>query len=102
MAVKDSNIIRFTNCFIIRDHKIIRDDLWIRNGKIVNPEPIYFAEKAMADICIDCKNMLISPGYIDLQINGWFKQNFSQFYIKSFYIYLSFKSIVLIFRWFWL
>ena len=87
MAVKDSKIIRFTNCFIIRDHKIIREDLWIRDGKIVNPEPIYFVEKRMADISIDCKNMLISPGYIDLQINGSFKQTFHYFIFYFSFVY---------------
>lgn len=72
MAKQNSKIIRFTNCHILRDHQIIREDLWVRDGRIANPEPIFFMEKRMADISIDCKNMLISPGYIDLQINGLF------------------------------
>ncbi|XP_054156712.1 N-acetylglucosamine-6-phosphate deacetylase-like [Oppia nitens] len=70
-------IIRFTNCQILRDHKIISEDLWVRNGKIINPEPIYYLEKRLADIVIDCNNRLIAPGYIDLQINGHFGYDFS-------------------------
>ncbi|CAG2111430.1 unnamed protein product, partial [Medioppia subpectinata] len=65
------------NCEILRDHKIIREDLWVRNGKIVNPEPIYYLETRLADISIDCKGLLIAPGYIDLQINGHFGYDFS-------------------------
>jgi len=70
MAKQDSKVVRFTNCYLLRDHRIIREDLWIRNGKIANPEPIFYLEKRTPDISIDCKNMLIAPGYIDLQING--------------------------------
>ena len=65
-----TKVIRFTNCQILRDHEIIREDLWVRDGKIVNPEPIYYLERRPADISIDCKSLLIAPGYIDLQING--------------------------------
>ena len=72
MTETDSKIIRFTNCQILRNHKIIGEDLWVRNGKIVDPEPIYYLEKRLSDISIDCKNLLIVPGYIDLQINGEF------------------------------
>lgn len=63
-------IIQLTNCFILRDHQIIREDLWVRDGRIVNPEPIFFTERREADIKIDCDNKLLAPGYIDLQING--------------------------------
>ena len=65
-----TQLIRFTNCRILRGHKIIREDLWVRNGKIIDPEPVYYLERRLADISIDCKNLLIAPGYIDLQING--------------------------------
>lgn len=63
-------LIQFTNCRLVRNHKLITDDLWIRNGIIVNPEPIFFDEKAEAHKKYDCKNAIIAAGYIDLQING--------------------------------
>lgn len=62
--------IQFINCRLIRDHKLIVDDLWVRNGKIINPEPIFFDEKIIADQQIDCNGAIISPGFIDIQING--------------------------------
>ncbi len=68
--MEDTKIFQFKNCYIMRDHKILRDDLWVRNGRIVNPEPIFYEEKKMPDVVYDCDNMLIAPGYIDLQING--------------------------------
>lgn len=64
---------QFINCRILRDGKIITEDLWVRGGKIINPEKIFFDEQIRADERIDCKNFIISPGFIDLQINGEFK-----------------------------
>lgn len=63
-------LIQFVNCRILRDHKIIKEDLWVRNGKIENPEKVFFDEKIQSDLKVDCKNAIIAPGFIDLQING--------------------------------
>ncbi|KAK9753517.1 Amidohydrolase family [Popillia japonica] len=68
---------QFKNCRILRNHKIQKEDLWIRNGKIINPEKIFFDEKTKADIQIDCRNAIIAPGFIELQINGGFGYDFS-------------------------
>jgi N-acetylglucosamine-6-phosphate deacetylase len=68
---------RFRNCKLIRHHALLIDDLWIRNGKIINPQEIFFDEKIQADIEYDCQGVLIAPGYIDLQINGAFGHDFS-------------------------
>lgn len=64
------DIVQFHNCFILRGGKILKDDLWTRNGKIINPEKVFFDEKAYADVRIDCQGSLIAPGFIDVQING--------------------------------
>lgn len=63
-------LIQFVNCRILRDHKIIKEDLWVRNGKIIDPEKVFFDEKVQSDLRVDCKNAIIAPGFIDLQING--------------------------------
>jgi N-acetylglucosamine-6-phosphate deacetylase len=94
-------LIKFKNCRILRDHKIIREDLWVRDGKIINPEKVFFDEQRQAHLVnlithqssstclmtsksvfflsqqIDCHNAIISSGFIDLQINGSFCQIFS-------------------------
>ncbi len=43
-------LIKFKNCRILRDHQIIREDLWVRDGKIINPEKIFFDEKQKAHL----------------------------------------------------
>ncbi|KAF4524689.1 hypothetical protein B566_EDAN009533 [Ephemera danica] len=67
---KNTNLIQFVNCHVLRDHKIVKEDLWVRDGKIINPEKIFFDEKIICDYKFDCHRALISPGFIDLQING--------------------------------
>ncbi|GFN81608.1 N-acetylglucosamine-6-phosphate deacetylase [Plakobranchus ocellatus] len=64
------HLYQYTNCRILRDGKIFIEDLWVRDGKIMNPEVLFFVEKVNADQRIDCSNMIIAPGFIDLQING--------------------------------
>ncbi len=61
---------QFKNCHLVRNHEIVSDDLWVRNGKIVDPEKVFFDERNTADQVIDCQNAIIAPGFIDIQING--------------------------------
>lgn len=70
MSSSSVKTIQFTNCNLIRDHQLIKEDLWIRNGKIINPEKVFFDEKIKADKRINCDGAIIAPGFIDLQING--------------------------------
>ncbi|XP_072040402.1 N-acetylglucosamine-6-phosphate deacetylase-like [Amphiura filiformis] len=70
-------VTKFKNCRILVNHKIIREDLWVRDGKIINPEKLFYSEKGHADKEVDCGNCIISPGYIDTQINGGFGVDFS-------------------------
>ena len=63
-------LVRFSNCTLLRHHHIISDDLWVRNGKILNPEKVFFDERIRADVVTDCEGLLIAPGFIDVQING--------------------------------
>ncbi|XP_061193102.1 N-acetylglucosamine-6-phosphate deacetylase-like isoform X1 [Saccostrea echinata] len=78
--VKMSNlgrIFKYTNCRLIRGGDLITDDLWVRDGIIVNPEEIFFQEKVSADVVVDCKGAIICAGFIDVQINGAFGEDFS-------------------------
>lgn len=68
--VNKSELTRFTDCFILRNGKIFKEDLWVRNGKIVNPEEVFYVEQVEADRTVNCDNNLIAPGFIDIQING--------------------------------
>lgn len=66
---------QFHNCKILRNSKIYEEDLWVRDAKIVNPEKIFYDEKIIADVKINCNGALVSPGFIDLQINGKYFYN---------------------------
>ncbi|KAJ2950579.1 hypothetical protein O0L34_g8827 [Tuta absoluta] len=72
-----SGLTRFHNCLILRDSKIIKEDLWIRDGKIENPERVFYEEQAEADVTVNCEGLLIAPGFIDIQINGGWGIDFS-------------------------
>ncbi|XP_071549567.1 N-acetylglucosamine-6-phosphate deacetylase [Panulirus ornatus] len=72
-----SKIYQFINCRLVRDGCIIKEDLWFRDGKIINPEPVFFEERVLADVTVDCHDALICPGFIDIQINGGFGYDFS-------------------------
>ncbi|XP_050342232.1 N-acetylglucosamine-6-phosphate deacetylase [Nymphalis io] len=76
MKVK-SGLTRFHECFILRNSKIIKEDLWIRDGKIVNPEHVFYVEQVEADVTVNCENSLIVPGFIDIQNNGGWGVDFS-------------------------
>ena len=55
----------------------MKEDLWVREGKIIDPEPLFFDEKVTWDEQVDCQGALIAPGLIDLQINGAFGIDFT-------------------------
>lgn len=42
----------------------------MREGKILDPEKLFFDEQGCADLRVDCNNNIIAPGFIDVQING--------------------------------
>ncbi|XP_037726938.1 N-acetylglucosamine-6-phosphate deacetylase [Drosophila subpulchrella] len=74
---RSHRLLQFTNCRLVRGHRIIHDDLWVRDGRIVNPEPVFFDEQVKSHCRIDCGGAIIAPGYIDLQINGGYGVDFS-------------------------
>lgn len=45
-----SSLIKFKNSRILRNHKIIKEDLWVRDGKIIDPEKVFFDEKRQAHL----------------------------------------------------
>ena len=74
---KKDFIVQFTNCRIVRGNQLVNEDLWIRNGKILDPEKIFFDEKQQSGLQIDCDNLIITAGFIDTQINGGFGHDFT-------------------------
>uniref|UniRef100_A0A672JYM6 Amidohydrolase domain containing 2 n=1 Tax=Sinocyclocheilus grahami TaxID=75366 RepID=A0A672JYM6_SINGR len=77
-SVSDAPITQFVNCRILKDHKLQWEDLWVREGKILNPEKLFFDEEGFADHKVDSEDKIIAPGFIDVQINGGYGIDFSQ------------------------
>ena len=67
----------FRNCYLLRDHEVRKEDLWVQDGRVINPEPLFFGRNKNFDVEIDCHGALIAPGLIDLQINGGFGVDFT-------------------------
>lgn len=42
----------------------------MREGRILDPEKLFFDEHGYADKHVDCEGSIIAPGFIDVQING--------------------------------
>ncbi|KAI8612121.1 hypothetical protein BC830DRAFT_600304 [Chytriomyces sp. MP71] len=75
-------VVQFVNCDVLRDGKITRDEtLWIQGGKIVDASTSFFAG-IYPDEVVDFGNRkrrpLIVPGFIDVQINGYFGYDFAE------------------------
>ncbi|CAL8107490.1 unnamed protein product [Calicophoron daubneyi] len=70
-------IIRFSDCYILKDEGLIRDDLWVRNGRFIDGQKLFFSERKQADIIFHLKGCVISPGFIDIQVNGGYGYDFS-------------------------
>ncbi|XP_044512985.1 N-acetylglucosamine-6-phosphate deacetylase [Gracilinanus agilis] len=73
----EAAVVQFTNCRILRDGKLLREDLWVREGRILDPQKLFFDEKRAADEQRDCGGHILAPGFIDVQINGGFGVDFS-------------------------
>lgn len=55
--------------------------MWVSNGKILDAEAYFYSKtqchNMIPDVVIDAKEMIVSPGFIDIQINGGYGVDFS-------------------------
>ncbi|KAJ3140374.1 putative N-acetylglucosamine-6-phosphate deacetylase [Physocladia obscura] len=74
-------ITKFTNCDVLRNGKIVKDEtLWVRGGKIVDPAALFYGSFDGPNEVVNLgdKKSLIVPGFLDLQINGYFGCDFAE------------------------
>lgn len=73
-------ITKFTNCRLVKGDELVEQDLWVSSltGKIVRSQEVFYGEQVIPDITINLGGRIISPGLIDVQLNGAFGFNFSQ------------------------
>lgn len=57
----------------------MQEDLWISSlsGTILEGQEVFYEQKRKPDVVLDCGGKIISPGFIDMQLNGGFGVNFS-------------------------
>ncbi len=65
-------ITKFTNCRLVKDSALIASDLWIdsQTGKILDSQTAFYGEHLVPDQIVDLAGKIISPGFIDVQLNG--------------------------------
>ncbi|KAI0365927.1 Metallo-dependent hydrolase [Pilatotrama ljubarskyi] len=75
-----NGLICFTNCLLpTEDGSLVLKDLWIdeRRGVILDSQRTFFQRKERPDRTIDLGGNILSPGFIDIQINGAYNFDFS-------------------------
>lgn len=74
-----SFVTKFTNCLLVRGSSLVAEDLWVSSltGKIVRSQEVFYTQNVVPDETIDLHGRIISPGFIDVQMNGAFGFNLS-------------------------
>lgn len=76
---EENELFQFVNCSVLREEGLKKEHIWIRNGRILDERSVFFEEKRMADVQVDCSGLIVSPGFIDVQLNGGFGIDFSTY-----------------------
>ncbi|KAI0062403.1 Metallo-dependent hydrolase [Artomyces pyxidatus] len=75
-----NGLICFTNCLLpLEDGSLVRKDLWIdeRRGVVLDAQRTFFSKKQRPAREIDMQGNIVSPGFLDIQINGAYGFDFS-------------------------
>ena len=72
-------ITKFTNCRLVKGDELVEEDLWVssKTGKIVRSQEVFYTQHAVPDATVNLGGRIISPGLIDVQLNGAFGFDFS-------------------------
>lgn len=73
------SITKFTNCRLVKGNDLLEQDLWVSSitGKILQSQQEFYSHHTIPDRVIDLGGRIVSPGLIDVQLNGAFGFNFS-------------------------
>ncbi|EXJ81075.1 hypothetical protein A1O3_07363 [Capronia epimyces CBS 606.96] len=79
MPASTMRVTKFTNGYLLRDGQLVPGDLWISSetGRIISPQSAFYSAHLTPDKVIDLDGKILSPGFIDVQINGCYNIDFS-------------------------
>lgn len=74
-----NGITKFTNCRLVRGNSLVEEDVWVSSttGKILETQAAFYDDGVLPDQTINLGRRILSPGLIDVQLNGAFGLNFS-------------------------
>ncbi|KAF4599940.1 hypothetical protein EYR40_007046 [Pleurotus pulmonarius] len=75
-----NGLVCFTNCLLpLEDGSLVEKDLWIdeRQGTILDAQKTFFIRQERPDRIIDLGGNILSPGLLDIQLNGAYGFDFS-------------------------
>ncbi|KAF1999993.1 carbohydrate esterase family 9 protein [Amniculicola lignicola CBS 123094] len=78
-AILSNGVTKFTNCVLVKGNDLVKEDLWISSvtGKILNGQDLLYGQRIAPDNIIDLGGRILSPGLIDVQLNGAYGFDFS-------------------------
>ncbi|KAH6617935.1 carbohydrate esterase family 9 protein [Chaetomium sp. MPI-SDFR-AT-0129] len=76
---RHNGITKFTNCRLLRGEELVWDDVWVSSatGKVIRSQTAFYDEFIMPDEVVDLGGRILSPGFIECQLNGAYGFNFS-------------------------
>lgn len=79
MMLSSPRITRFTNGLLLSDNGLVEGDLLVdgQTGKILRPQSAFYESHLTPSATIDLDGKIISPGFIDVQLNGAYDFDFS-------------------------
>ncbi|KAF2712329.1 carbohydrate esterase family 9 protein [Pleomassaria siparia CBS 279.74] len=74
-----TGVTKFTNSLLVRGNELVNGDLWISStsGKILNGQELLYGHRTAPDHIVDLGGRILSPGFIDVQLNGAYGFDFS-------------------------
>ncbi|KAJ4293868.1 N-acetyl-glucosamine-6-phosphate deacetylase [Collariella sp. IMI 366227] len=76
---RQNGITKLTNCRLLRGDALVWDDVWVSSvtGQIIRSQNAFYDDFIMPDEVIDLGGRIVSPGFIECQLNGAYGFNFS-------------------------
>ncbi|KAJ9609835.1 N-acetyl-glucosamine-6-phosphate deacetylase [Cladophialophora chaetospira] len=79
MSTSYPRVTKLTNGLLLKNGQLLSGDLWVSSetGRIISPQSAFYASHLKADRVVDLEGRILSPGFIDVQINGYHNFDFS-------------------------